>query len=202
MQQSAIQPHLTLRLTLSLHRALPPRPTPALPFHARAQHRTWRVMRIASRRPHPYAYPVRSSRSLRKSCIAFSNPSPQRNLHLSLRTLHNRPSTHPLTFQLPTNSCARPLYSYTPRSIIILISPAMLSLLRISLQVMLSRPLLSHTPGVLHLSVTSHFPSQLHTHYTLPHPIRFLYRSRLPLLRKFLFAPLALAMSRVAAMLS
>ena len=44
MQQSAIQPHLTLRLTLSLHRALPPRPTPALPFHARAQHRTWRVM--------------------------------------------------------------------------------------------------------------------------------------------------------------
>ena len=96
---------------------------------------------FACHRPPPYAYLARSPRSLCKSRIAFSNPSPQRKLHFSLHTLRNRPSPHPLTFQLPTSSCARTLYSYTPRSIIILISPAMLPLLRISLQVMLSRPL-------------------------------------------------------------
>ena len=203
MQQSANQPHLTLRLTLSLHRAFPLRPTPAVPSHARAQHRTWRVMRIVRMSSSTSICISRalSTFSVQVSHCVFKSISPaqaslfspyaaQSSFHSPshLSAAHQLVRSHPLlvhtTFHHHSHiSSHAPITPYIVASHVVAPSPF-------------------PEPSVLHLSVTLLLPSQLHSHYTLPRPIRFPYRSRLPLLRKFLFAPLALAMSHVAAMLS
>ena len=192
-----------MRLTLSLHRALPLRPTPAVPSHAHAQHRTWRVTRIvrmasstsicisralstfSAQVPHCVFKSISPAQSSR-----FSSYAAQSSFHSTshLSAAHQFVRSHPLLVHATFHH-----HSHISRHAVI--TPYI-----VASHVVAPSPF--PEPSVRHLSVTLPLPSQLHSHYTLPRPIRFPYRSPLPLLRKFLFAPLALAMSRVAAMLS